>query len=144
MSTGCRLILAAIVLLGAAARPLPSQSMDVVFTEEELFEVYRRMLPEPDARELARASAMRAPDEIEGPVRSGESELSYRSVAHSHLTFDTLVLLSLLSDEMNAKVERYLVSQREGHQMTGAERAHWERRRAELREWANAGYSTSD
>ena len=91
------------------------------FTEEELFELYRRVAPEDQARVMARASA--SPVTSEGHV--------------TDFTLDTLVLFSLQSDEARQRAERYLTG---GHAMEPDVKETWERRRAELKPWVDAGY----
>jgi len=64
-----------------------------------------------------------APDDTSRPLRhSGMRGVSF--------TPDTLALLSLLSDETNQKVERYLQT---SFPMNATQRAEWEARREELR-----------
>jgi hypothetical protein len=108
--------------------------MEHEFTEEELFRVYRRFVPEGEARDLARASL--GPGKL-GELHESASGLAYRTVEHTDLTFDTLVMLSLLSDEAKAKAERYLAAVYDGR-LPPAEQARWEQRRAELKKWAEA------
>jgi len=44
-----------------------------------------------------------------------------------------LLILSLVSEETNKKVERELLQNRLGKALTAEERANWEKRRAELK-----------
>jgi hypothetical protein len=126
-------------IIAAPAGTALGQRMEHEFTEEELLQVYRRFVPEPEARGLARASLPSANAGKVGELRHSASGMPYRTEEHTDLTFDTLVMLSLLSDEANAKAERYLAAMH-GGRVPLAERTQWERRRAEIKDWANAGY----
>ena len=133
-------VLLAATLVTASAEPTSAQHVehefDHEFTEEELFQVYRRVLPESEARFLARSSL---PSGRLGERQPGVPGLELQAVEHTDLSFDTLVMLSLLSDVAKAKAERYLASMYNGH-VPPAEQARWEQRRAEMRQWAEAGY----
>ena len=131
-------LVAAVAIANPAGTAL-GQRMEHEFTEEEFLQVYRRFVPEPEARALARASLPSANAGKVGDLRHSASGLPYRPEAHTDLTFDTLVMLSLLSDEANAKAERYLAAMH-GGRIPPAERTQWERRRAEIKTWADAGY----
>ena len=133
------ILVAVVAIIAAHAGTALGQGVEHEFTEEEFVQVYRRFVPEPEARALARASLRSASAGKVGDIRHSASGLPYRPEEHTDITFDTLVMLSLLSDEANAKAERYLAAMH-GGQIPLAERIQWERRRAEIRQWANAGY----
>jgi hypothetical protein len=105
------------LILVAAAQPqgsLMAQTLDHPFTEDELYCAFRLMkAPEAEAREAAQALV---------------------AVQRQRLLFvdDTPILLSLLSAEVHAKVERYRAALRGNAPPDPAEEAEWQRRRAEL------------
>ena len=51
-----------------------------------------------------------------------------------------LILLSLESEELSARVEQYRSATRGEQPESATERAEWERRQAELKAWADSGY----
>jgi hypothetical protein len=59
------------------------------------------------------------------------------------LTDDTLILLSLLSEETARKVERYRRTARGGRDPTPEEQRRWDERRSVLKAWAEAGFPAS-
>jgi hypothetical protein len=81
------------------------------FTFDEIHKVTLLFVAEPQATLVARS-------------------LFEEEVRGVSFTPDTLALLSLLSDETNQKVERYLET---SFPMNAAQRAEWEARREELR-----------
>ena len=108
--------------------------LDHPFTFDEIHKVTLLFVADPQATLVAKSlfeeevpsAAERvqpAPDDTSRPLRhSGMRGVSF--------TPDTLALLSLLSDETNRKVERYLQT---SFPMNAAQRAEWEARREELR-----------
>jgi hypothetical protein len=107
------------------------------FTFSELFGVYRLLFSEAEAHEMASAS-------IEGETESGGSQaresgrvndvsLAYIPRQSVTLTTDTLLLLSLVSDELEAKVQAYRSRMRGGRAETSEESAMWNERRQILK-----------
>jgi hypothetical protein len=100
------------------------------FTEDEIFQVMRRFVPDLEARAVAA--------EMLKPVDSqGESGHGSR-VTSVDFSTDMLILLSLLSPETSEKVEKW--RRRLGSEVSEEEQRHWEKRRLELIRWAEAGY----
>jgi hypothetical protein len=116
--------------------------MATPFTYEECHRVFSRFLPHASASEMAR-SCLAEPDESRGLVRAG-SDLEFSSIRHVQLTDDTLILLSLDSPELDARVRAYRAAFRIGTPESGAEAADWDRRRSELKQWVEAGYPQRD
>jgi hypothetical protein len=115
--------------------------LDHPFTFDEIHKVTLLFVAEPQATLVARSlfeaevpsATEEAPSVIE-KVQPAPDDTS-RPLRHSGMrgvsfTPDTLALLSLLSDETNRKVERYLQT---SFPMNAAQRAEWEARREELR-----------
>ena len=101
-------------------------------TPDDLFEVMRLILPDAEARAVAyRAFLPIGPD---GNVAPPGTPSIVEGIVY---TEDTLILLSLLSTESNARVERY-VTQTRGRPRDAAEQEQWDRRRAELKAWREA------
>jgi hypothetical protein len=123
---------------------LGTQPADHEFTEQELFEVFRRLVPDSQARLMARAGTRL--DEVARTSDSSprhppaESGVAFTPEPTIDLTEDTLVLLSLLSEETARKVERYRRAARGGLDATQEEERRWEQRRSVLKAWADAGF----
>jgi len=112
-----------------------------LFSYQELLRVFRHLTSEPDAVAVARETAAAlAREPSVGPARVSRDGLQYHVVSNSQLSDDVLALLSLESDELNAKVEEYRRAFRLGAPETPDERDAWLRRRQELKKWADAGY----
>src|SRR5688500_15957970 len=110
-----------------------AKSPDHLFTEQELFVVMRLFLPDDEARATAG-------EIMQGVNKHGQTvERSAESAVASVIDFslDTLILLSLLSEETRLKVERW--RRRFGEPTAEAQRR-WEARRAILVQWAEEGY----
>ena len=97
------------------------------FTEAELYRALSWGMPDSEARKLAKhltddpAVIATLPTFRDlGPIATNYSE-------------DLLILLSLVSDETNRKVERRLAETRRGKAWNPDEREQWERRRSEIR-----------
>ena len=110
------------------------------FTYEECYRAFSRFLDEDSATELAR-SCVSATPEAGGRLHT-DGDLRFSSVSNTQLTEDTLILLSLESPELDAKVRAYRVAFRLGVPESPEEVAEWARRRTELKAWADAGYPT--
>jgi len=113
------------------------------FTATEIFEALRRVAPEreawlaaEDATALVDMEAIRSSPS----ARPSGQGLAYVPVPTMNFTEDMLVLLSLVSDETAAKVERYRELLRGGAALTEEEARAWTTRRAELTEWRDSGY----
>ena len=104
------------------------------FTYQELFQGLRRFFPVDDAHELATQAATPPVS----PARRGQSETSPRPQAAIDFSLDVLIVMSLMSDETREKVEQW--RRRAGRDPSPGEQAEWNRRRAELMEWAREGY----
>lgn len=107
------------------------------FTFSELFGVYRLLFSEAEAYEMASASME---EETEpGSEQAGESGrasdvgLAYSPRQSVTLTTDTLLLLSLVSDELDVKVQAYRSRMRGGRGETSEESAVWNERRQILK-----------
>lgn len=107
------------------------------FTFSELFGVYRLLFSEAEAYEMTSASM---DEETEpGSVQAGEFGrasdvgLAYSSRQSVTLTTDTLLLLSLVSDELDVKVQAYRSRMRGGRGETSEESAVWNERRQILK-----------
>jgi hypothetical protein len=111
--------------------------MEHPFTEKELFEVMRRFLPAEQAREVALAATIPANERSAGAITN-----KFAPAEETDFSFDTLVMLSLLSEETREKVERW--RRRFGRNPTPDEERIWTTRRAELMEWAKDGYRTRE
>lgn len=104
------------------------------FSEDELYRVFRLVVDsETNARAMAQnALAPPPPRDLLPPPGQPTHGLQFVTIPHVSLTEDTLVLLSLLSEELRVRVERYRNEQR-GRSPTPREQQEWEARRAELR-----------
>jgi len=107
------------------------------FSYDELYRVLLRIVPEAEAVELARTASSSVAEH--GPVHRRRG-LAYESVSDVWLSNDTLILLSLESDELRARVEEHRYATRGEQSESATERAEWERRHAELKAWADSGY----
>ena len=110
--------------------------MQPPFSYDELYMVLRRLMPEANAVALARAASSSVSDH--GPVYRSRG-LAYQPVTNVWLSDDTLILLSLESEELRARVERYRTEARDGQPESTVERTEWERRLAELKAWIDSG-----
>jgi hypothetical protein len=110
----------------------------LTFTEDELFQVYSRFVPAAEARVMARASLSTANVPVAAPRQT--AGLDVRPIPSTDLSDDTLILLSLLSEETNEKVMAYRRSYYGGRAIPEADEEAWNRRRAELKAWADAGH----
>lgn len=132
MDTRISLIALASALISTAA----SAQMTNPFTYDELYSVFRRVAPDSQAQEMARSALA---ETARGAEHVGAG-IVFRSTSHVTLSDDTLILLSLLSEETNAKVRAFRSTLRAGQPESAAEAAEWEKRRAELKAWADEGY----
>ena len=104
------------------------------FTQQEVFEGLRRFFPEEEARKLAADAAVQAV----APKDSAASGTTPRPEGAIDFSQDVLIVMSFLSEETRAKVERW--RRRGGREPSAEEQRAWERRRIELQEWAKDGY----
>lgn len=108
------------------------------FTYDECYRVFSRFLQHDTASEMARSCTARL-EESRGPLHV-DGDLKFSLVSNTELTEDTLILLSLDSPELDAKVRAYRAALRMGAPETPAEAAERTRRRDDLKAWADAGY----
>jgi hypothetical protein len=101
------------------------------FTTDELYRAYRRIMPEAEALELA-GSEDEAPPQCLAAETKG---LGYRTLSSVTLADDTLTLLSLVSEELDAKVDAYRALWREGKPESPEEKVEWASRRREIMVW---------
>jgi hypothetical protein len=112
------------------------------FTAAEIFAALRPLLGDAPAWQVAEDA--RAPVDLDArraePLRNAEGPgLAYRPVPTVNFTTDTLLLLSLVSEETAAKVARHRAALYRGAAPEAAERE-WQRRRAEMAAWRDAGF----
>jgi hypothetical protein len=98
------------------------------FTYAEFYEVYRRVAPPDQAAEMARESVS---DPTQDPTMGPG--------ATAVLTEDTVILLSLLSPDAEARAEAYWREQL-GRPKSPEEQRAWLERRQEFKRWAESGY----
>jgi hypothetical protein len=120
-----KLLLFAAALALLEVRALSAQ--EVFFSESEIYQALSWGMPDSVARKLAKdmSDDPRAETYLERTTDLGPIAVVYSK--------ELLLLLSLVSDETNRKVERRLIETRSGAALTKRERADWEQRRAELR-----------
>jgi hypothetical protein len=97
------------------------------FTEEEVYQALRLVLPEDEARRAARPLPDPTPTEV-AALRPGEYVV--RGVNY---TDDMLILLSLVSSDLSAKVETYRATRRRIVNWSDEEDEAWRARRDELK-----------
>jgi len=117
--------------------------LDHEFTAAEIFEAFRHVMPEAEARRAAAflaepvdLDAIRA----EPPQNEGGPGLSYRTIPTTNFSTDTLILLSLVSDAAAAKVDRYRANMRNAGAISPKEDEDWNRRRKEFADWRDRGF----
>jgi len=97
------------------------------FSEAEVVTALSWGMPDSEVRRLVRFMS-------EDPaIAARDPEIRAMGPASIIYNESMLLLLSLVSVETNAKVERRLVERRLGVPLTSAERADWETKRADLR-----------
>jgi hypothetical protein len=116
------------------------------FTDEELYRAFRVGSTDADARQLV-ADLRRAEAEMaaafdrhrgESPrARPAEPDAIVPAFG-STLSEDTLVILSLLGEATEAKVQHYLEARLGGRPMTPEFQRDWQARRETLRPWVEA------
>lgn len=111
------------------------------FTYAEFYEVYRRVAPPDQAEEMARSSAFDPAQDKGDPLRKGQSG-SEGIGATAVLTDDTLIMLSLLSPDAEARAAAYRRALRGGKAESQEEQRAWLERRQQFKRWAEAGYPT--
>lgn len=112
------------------------------FTFEEFYRALRRVMPEDEANRLARELA---PDNRASAAEQGiPSELApigpSRVYGVSFISDDVLMLLSIESDDLQRKVERYRVVANGGRPFTKEQQQKWHARYAQFLKWKEAGY----
>ena len=117
------------------------------FTASEIFEALRRVMSEAEARRAADFLAEEVdidaihagpPQNPDGP---GVPSWDVPTVNFSH---DLLILLSLVSTETAAKVDRYRAELRDAGAIQPQEDEAWQRRREQFAAWRDAGYPPED
>jgi hypothetical protein len=99
------------------------------FSEAEVYQALSWGMPEAEARKLAKVMSDDPADRL-----GLQADLPPGETAHGHIySEDLLVLLSLVSEETNRKVEQWLMQMRLNQQLSPDERARWDKRRAEIR-----------
>src|SRR5690348_16929733 len=76
------------------------------FSEDELYQALRHIMPDGEARTFARELVQPPRRGIEGPRRPGPS-IPYIPVESTTFSEDLLALLAVQSPELEHKVERY-------------------------------------
>ena len=121
-------LLLAAILLGV--NPLSAQTDEPEsFSEAELYKGLSWGMSETEARRLAKFMSD-APADASTLPADGSQGYAVDGRIYSE---DLLLLLSLVSEETNRKVEQCLVQMHLGKQLAPDERATWEKRRAKLR-----------
>jgi hypothetical protein len=117
------------------------------FTASEIFEALRRVMPEAEARRIADflaepvdLDAIRA----EPPQNQRGPGLSYWTIPTVNFSPDTLILLSLVSTETAAKVDRYRAELRDAGAIQPHDDQEWNRRRQQFVAWRDAGFPRED
>jgi len=113
------------------------------FTGSEIFEAFRPLMSEAEARRMA--DFLSAPVDIdailaESPHNENGPGLPYWPIPTVNFSRDTLILLSLLSAETAAKVDRYRAWLRDAGAIRPQEEEEWRRRREEFAAWRDAGF----
>ena len=114
----------------AAFAALPISAMEAQvrvhpFSEDELYRAFRFHHGDAEARTMAReASSSEAPLPIALPANA-------HAIVGVEFAEETLIVLSLLSPETEARVEEY--RRRGGRSISGEDQLRWQRRREELR-----------
>ena len=111
--------------------------MGLPFHYDELYRVFLHTMSEEEASKMAHDALLEP--RADEPTKRGKRGLAYRSAPNVTLTEDTLVLLSLESEDLDRRVREYRLAFRGGTE-SAEEAAEWQRRRAELEAWAKAGY----
>ena len=106
------------------------------FGEDELYRAFRLVAPEEDARAMAKDALAADVSPFTVPPaaqpRADSAGLAFTPIPRVSLTEDTLILLSLLSDDLRERVDRYRAERRGGAVPGGEEQRAWEARRAQL------------
>src|SRR4051812_18023241 len=114
------------VFLGGSS--LMAQHEPEPFTEKEMYTALSWGMSEQEAKKLAKYMS------DDPAVMATIPEFYDGSPGFHNYSDSTLLLLSLVSDETNRKVEERLIDRRSGTPLTPEERADWDRRRSILRE----------
>ena len=113
------------------------------FTPSEIFEAFRPLMPEAKARQMA--DFLTEPIDMEAilaepPHNQNGPGLPHYPIPTVNFSNDTLILLSLLSAETAAKVDRYRAGLRDVGAIGPEAEEEWDRRRQELAAWRDAGF----
>jgi hypothetical protein len=109
------------------------------FSEEELYEAMRRILPDSDARSFARETVSRSTQPSAPVPVHTSSSVEYRPVESISFSEDLLALLAIQSPALERKVEEYRRALR-GRDWTASEEEEWSKRKQLMRDWARLGY----
>jgi hypothetical protein len=110
-----------------ATNPLHGRKEPESFSEAEVYQALSWGMSDAEARKLAK---FMSDDPAVTATVPTLSDLGPLTTLYSE---NMLLLLSLVSDETNRKVEQRIVQMRLGKEMSPEERAQWEKRRAEFR-----------
>ena len=113
------------------------------FTASEIFESLRPVMPETEARRLA--DFLAEPVDLDAilakpPQNQDGPGLPHWDIPTVNFSSDTLILLSLVSTETAAKVDRYRAELRDAGAIQPRDDEEWNRRRQEFVEWRDAGF----
>jgi hypothetical protein len=121
-----RLLVVLALILGGVSS-LTAQGNDF-FTEAELFTALHWGMPDSTAREFARFMAAEDPT-----LQATLPEFRDVGPMATKYSEPVLLLLSLVSDEANRKVEQRLIDLHGGRELSAEERSEWEARRSDYR-----------
>ena len=117
------------------------------FTASEIFEALRRGMSEAEARRAADflVEGVDIDAILAGPPQNQDgSGVPSWDVPTVNFSQDMLILLSLVSTETAAKVDRYRAEQRDAGAIQPQEDEAWQRRRQQFAAWRDAGYPPED
>ena len=106
---------------------MPAQKEPESFSESEIYQALSWGMSDADARKLAKFMS------DDPTVTANVPTLRDLGPLTTLYSENMLLLLSLVSDETNRKVEQRLVQMRLGKELNPEERAQWEKRRTEFR-----------
>lgn len=117
------------------------------FTTAEIVDALRPIVPKAEAHRMA--EFLTKPVDVDEvlarrPHNRNGPGLSYLDIPTVNFSGDILILLSLLSPETAAKVDRYQAEMRDAGAINRYAEEGWERRRRELKAWRDAGFPRND
>jgi hypothetical protein len=118
------LIIRAAALAAFAPCTAMAQNWAEPFTERDFYLTLRVFMPDEEAHRIARAI-------VEPPDWSKEESSAWRTVGGVSISDDLLALMSVISDDLRAKVDRY--RELDPRSKDPAEQTRWEERRAVAR-----------